>query len=235
MKKVISFSLWGNDPKYCQGAIRNAELAAEIYPGWECHFHVDCKVPSAVLVALGSLDNTRVIFRLDADQPYIDKTPNVAIGDWRGMFWRFEMTEDTDVLISRDCDSRLSLREKAAVDQWLAGDKGFHIMRDHPWHGAKILGGMWGMKKDSLPEFLDLMLSWKQEDRWQTDQDFLAAEIYPRVVTDACVHDEFFKPHPLEDTLPFPTHREGLEFVGSTFDENEQSVEEHLRALQQAL
>ena len=32
MKKVISFCLWGNDPKYNVGAIRNAEIAKEIYP-----------------------------------------------------------------------------------------------------------------------------------------------------------------------------------------------------------
>ena len=29
--KIISFSLWGQDPKYTIGAIRNAELAREIY------------------------------------------------------------------------------------------------------------------------------------------------------------------------------------------------------------
>ena len=30
MKKIISFSLWGDNPVYTQGAIRNAELAKEI-------------------------------------------------------------------------------------------------------------------------------------------------------------------------------------------------------------
>jgi len=34
MKKIISFSLWGDNPVYTQGAIRNAELAKEIYPDW---------------------------------------------------------------------------------------------------------------------------------------------------------------------------------------------------------
>jgi len=32
MKKVVSFSLWGDNPIYNIGAIRNAELAKEIYP-----------------------------------------------------------------------------------------------------------------------------------------------------------------------------------------------------------
>jgi len=36
MKKIISFSLWGDNPIYTQGAIRNAELAKEVYPDWVC-------------------------------------------------------------------------------------------------------------------------------------------------------------------------------------------------------
>ena len=39
-KKVISFSLYGNDPKYCVGAIKNAKLAKYIYPDWVCRFKV---------------------------------------------------------------------------------------------------------------------------------------------------------------------------------------------------
>ena len=39
MKKVISFSLWGDDPKYTIGAIRNAELAKTVYPGWVPRFY----------------------------------------------------------------------------------------------------------------------------------------------------------------------------------------------------
>jgi hypothetical protein len=71
------------------------------------------------------------------------------------------------------------------VEQWLISGKGFHIMRDHPWHGSKMLGGMWGCRKDALPEFNRLMANFPFEDRWQTDQDFLNQEIYPRVVNDA--------------------------------------------------
>ena len=55
-------------------------------------------------------------------------------GDWSGMFWRFAAIDDHDVevMLSRDTDSRLTLREKAAVDDWLSSGKLFHVMRDHP-------------------------------------------------------------------------------------------------------
>ena len=40
-------------------------------------------------------------------------------GDWSGMFWRFHpcSEEDVDVVLSRDTDSRLTQREKDAVDE----------------------------------------------------------------------------------------------------------------------
>ena len=131
MRKIISFSLWGDNPKYTVGAIRNAELALQIYPSWICYFFVSENVPKEIIDVLLSYKNTRVFFKQ-------------GNGDWRSMFWRFETSYDPtiDISIFRDTDSRLSYREKYAVDEWLDSDKTFHIMRDHPYHGFPILGGM---------------------------------------------------------------------------------------------
>ena len=40
MKKVIAFSLWGNDPRYLGGAIQNISLAKIFYPDWTCRFYL---------------------------------------------------------------------------------------------------------------------------------------------------------------------------------------------------
>ena len=40
MKRVISFSLWGDNPTYNIGAIKNAEQAKILYPEFECWFYV---------------------------------------------------------------------------------------------------------------------------------------------------------------------------------------------------
>ena len=133
MKKIISYSLWGDNPKYTIGAVRNAELTPIIYPGWVSRFYCGESVPTEIIKTLISLPNTEVIM-MDVD------------GDWTGMFWRFYACEDSDIVLSRDTDSRLSLREKLAVDEWLSSDKDFHIMRDHPHHTVPILGGMWGCR-----------------------------------------------------------------------------------------
>ena len=236
--KIISLSLWGQDPKYCVGAIRNAELAEEIYPGWEIHIQMDCQVPTYVWLALGDLgDHVHPMRRIDP------KTNGVAVGDWRGMFWRFDYAncEGVEAFISRDCDSRIGEREAAAVEEWLESGKGFHIMRDHPWHGSRMLGGMWGCRTDALPEFTDMMYNMDDptellshhDDRWQTDQDFLKEKIYPRIVNDAMIHASFLKMEP--HARDFPTPRNGVEFVGQIFDENEATVPEHVAALAERL
>ena len=57
MKKVISFSLWGDNPKYTIGAIRNAELIESIYPGWVGRFYCGESVPTDIINKLKSLIN----------------------------------------------------------------------------------------------------------------------------------------------------------------------------------
>jgi hypothetical protein len=206
--KLITFSLWGDSPKYCIGALKNAELAKTIYPGWTCRFYLGTSVPREIVHKLAAMDNTHIVCM------------NVA-GDWRGMFWRFEAASDPDceVMISRDCDSRLGLREKAAVDEWMVSDKGFHTIHDHFHHNVPILGGLWGKKRDCFPEFSIFLDAWHQEDRWQTDQDFLTQVVWPRVANQTMNHSEFHT-H-IWPARPIPLPRSGREFIGATYNEHD--------------
>tara|TARA_Y100000310_G_C20497474_1_gene722276 strand:+ start:75 stop:947 length:873 start_codon:yes stop_codon:yes gene_type:complete len=139
MKKVISFSIWGDSPFYNVGAIRNAELAKCLYPDWTCRYYIGSTTPKDIIEHLQSFDNTELIFM------------NIDEG-WNGMFWRFDPISDPDVdiMISRDVDCRLTEREVAAVDEWLESEKILHIMRDHPMHSEPMMGGMWGCKTKEL-------------------------------------------------------------------------------------
>ena len=44
-KRVVSYGLYGSNPKYTTGAIRNAELVKIYFPGWVARFYVDDTVP----------------------------------------------------------------------------------------------------------------------------------------------------------------------------------------------
>ena len=206
MKKIISFSLWGNNPKYTIGAIKNAELAKTIYPDWICRFYCGKSVPSDIIEKLKTYNNVEVI----------EMEEN---GDWTGMFWRFYACEDSDVMISRDTDSRLNLREKNAVDEWLTSDKDFHIMRDHPYHNTLILGGMWGVRNGVLKNILTLIENYNKGDFWQVDQNFLREKIYPIVVNTTYVHDSYHNFNLW--SKKFSTERINQEFVGDVFNEND--------------
>ena len=217
--KLITFSLWGQNPKYLIGALKNASLAKDIYPDWICRFYVGQSVPTTIVYQLEGMNNTQIVQREE-------------FGDWRGMFWRFEPAseEGVEVMISRDTDSRLNYREKAAVDEWLNSDKGFHIMRDHPHHGFPVLGGMWGVKANVIPEMTSLINNFSQSDEYGTDYKFFAEAVMPYLDKDTIMtHDEFF------EGRPFPTARSGLEFVGQVFDENDSIVPEHVAALKERL
>lgn len=202
MNKIVSYSLWGNSPKYTVGAIKNAEQVNKFYPGWISRFYCGKSVPSNIILDLKSIPNTEIIQMEDE-------------GDWKSMFWRFYSADSDDICISRDTDSRITQREVDAVNAWLNSDKDFHIMRDHPWHGHVILGGMWGSRNGILKGLVEQINSYDQQNRYMTDQDFLKEKIYFKVRDHAMVHDPFF------EKKPFPTERQPREFVGKPFDEND--------------
>lgn len=216
MKKIISFSLWGNNPKYTIGAIRNAELTPLIYPDWIARFYCGRSVPLEIIEKLKSFPHCEVIL-MEED------------GNWEGMFWRFYACGDADVMLSRDTDSRLNMREKFAVDEWLESSKDFHIMRDHPHHTTEILGGMWGCKNGILKNIKNLIDDFVKGDFWQVDQNFLKQKIYPLIKNNVFVHDEFFNYE--TDKRNFPSKRINKEFVGDVFDEKEIRHTEYFKFL----
>ena len=200
MKKIISFSLWGDNPVYVLGAILNADIAMTEWEGWICRFYVSPNVPESAIQELESRDNVEVI-RMEQDE------------SWNGMFWRFYAAGDHDVSVAifRDADSRLSVRDKAAVGEWIATDKGIHIMRDNCQHGWEICGGAWGAKDNALCEiknFIDDFDYKMISNKHGIDQIWLSKDIYPSFWKEAYVHDDWFATSfTHEEKHPFPIPR----------------------------
>jgi hypothetical protein len=204
--KIISYSLWGDNPKYTVGAIRNAQMSRDFYPDWIARFYIGKSVPMEIVASLKNIDNTDVVL--------MDES-----GDWTGMFWRFLAADGEDIVLSRDTDCRPSWREVRAVEEWLSSDKDFHIMRDHPYHGTAILGGMWGARNGILRGISKKISEYYKGNFWQVDQNFLREIVYPVVKDRAMVHDEFF------EKKPFPLYRQPREFVGKAFNADDTEFE----------
>jgi hypothetical protein len=195
---------------YWVGAIRNIEQIKEYFPDWICRFYIDKNCNQDLINTIKG-DNVEVVLVDSKDS-------------FHGMFWRFWAAEEqeTDIFLSRDCDSRFSNREVSAIKEWLESDKDFHIMRDHPYHSVPILGGMWGCRNGLMRKIglSNLIEKWGKYERKGIDQEFLGTIVYPLIIDNVIEHSEFGLRYGGE-IRKFPTERMNYEFVGDVFDENE--------------
>lgn len=203
--KLVVFSLWGTDAKYTEGAMANVKLAKEIYPDWHCMFFVDNLFsPVADQLMFNGAIVTRFPFENVGRYYWRHCIPDVA--------WR-----DSEYYIVRDCDSRLTAREKSAVDAWIASGRTYHFMHDHPRHTCAWMQGMYGVKGYALRGITSKLRCVPDEyaginplfDEWY-------AAIKPE---ERLVHGEF-NPDTFKDQVPFPTAREGKRFVGEIYNAN---------------
>lgn len=220
-KKVISFSLWGENQRYLVGAVENAKLRSLIYPEWVCRYYVDNKVSPKVKSELRKLGSEIVEMNMDSDGYF-------------GLFWRFYIAKDKDVkiFVVRDTDSRINMREADAVREWESSDKNFHSMRDHKFHNINVLGGMWGAKRNFLPGFQEILMenlksissvNHRRGKYFDTDQKFLNGRIWPQVQKTAMIHDDVDRFR--QNALPFKTKLGDGTFVGQQWNERNQPLQ----------
>lgn len=207
--KVISFCLWGSEPRYTVGLIKNIELASIFYPDWVCWVYIHHLVSRDIFDFLLTCKNVKTI-TINTDEVVPTKF----------MLNRFLpiLSFDVKCFISRDIDTRIQPREVLAVDEWLESNKTLHIMRDHPQHFPRILGGMYGIKcSDELSNFnwIDSINNFfTVNNNKKDDQDFLLAYIYSKFENERIVHDEIRKYEGFEcKPFPIPFEKNGL-FVG---------------------
>lgn len=215
--KLVSYSLFGRDRLYLNGAIRNAWLVPKIYPGWTTRFYVSQEIPDSVIDELQAHG--------------ADVVRKERKGRIDGMFWRFLPAADTtlEAVIVRDVDSRPTTREYGAVCEWLASERILHVMRDHPCHRVVIMGGMWGCRGGAVPDMEARIGQWNLWNKKGHDQDFLRDNIYPRLCHSLLVHSELYA-YRGEDCRPFPRPRQGGEFVGCVIDPDRDTLTEEQHA-----
>jgi len=222
MKKIISYSLYGNNPKYLKGVEENCVLAKTFYPGWTVRVYTDQDLNPS----LEHMNSNLEVIKKKKEQGHL------------GLFWRFEVLKDRsiDYAIVRDLDSRLGERESKAVAQWMSSNRAFHIMRDHYYHNAKICGGMWGNNKAGIYHFSDKYDTLKKHyfesltfnetnmnprgQYFNTDQPFLWKYVWPEIVNNHLAHIDMEYKERLTFTgfeEPFPTEKEDT-FVGEPID-----------------
>ena len=222
MKNVISFVLYGNKQRYLVGAFINVVLAAKIYPEFTVRFYLADDVPGWVEKELKSFKNVE-----------IKKTP--PANKWFMHAWRFLAFSDREVeiVLVRDVDARLTVRERRAYDEWYESGLDFHIMKDHQiGHRLWPIGaGMWGGYAEKLRNMATLMGVYLQENPtgsdYLSDQHFLREKVWPKVQKSCMVHDTY---HNTKVQQPSVTKKLPVELenpanhVGAALDENDYFV-----------
>lgn len=209
-KKVISFSVYGQKNVYTLGAIKNIEVAKEVYPDWICRFYCSKDIPNLnELKSLAEAGKCEVIVLDSKIFP---------------MYWRYFASDDPSIshVIFRDTDSLVNFREQAAVYQWLASDFILHSMHDNDaGHWSPIMGGMCGLK---LPIDINMTSSindWAKAKNYNfnysDDQSFLSQVILTKYI-DSCIdHHNNPQSSKFKNSVPFPPHAPSkyADFVGA--------------------
>ena len=209
MEKIISFSLWGDKAMYGVGAILNAQLAQEHFPEWTCVFYYDKTVPGIYIKALEQFDNVLTV--------------KIEDGSY-GAFWRLYPMRENTIVLSRDCDSRLSARERRIIDEWLETDSNVCIMRDHIRHyDFFILTGMLAVRNglpDSIFEDMNKII---YDTRYASEQIFIGNSIKAKMLNDCKIFGI------KETPWMYDTYSEiGKDFIGQSYNDNGEPIYEPL-------
>ena len=184
LEKIFSFTLYGSNPLYTQGAISNAIQIPKIFDSsYKVRFYV-MDISMEIINKLRSL-NAEVI--------EMKNHKFNMMKDYK--FFRFLAVNKDNIVFFRDCDSIVSYREKIMINEFLASNKKLHIIRDHPNHKEHIMAGLFGFNKCGIPTDLMIELinqsNLKDINKYNIDQLFLAKFIYPIFKKDMVIHDNF--------------------------------------------
>lgn len=207
MKPIVSFSLFGNEPKYYIGAEKNIIEINNFLPNWEVRiYYHENMILDGKVEYLSNLGATLI------------NVKDIVLGNKESIhypfFWRFLSFFENTPSIVRDLDSRFSDREVQYINKWMSSERDYFIIRDHPWQ-APVPSGLFGIKK-FIPKFKDHFINFvNNEDlRWGADQEIL--RIYMEQINNEnvfyCGYDDRTNYIPRDDKNFF---------IGMQMDEND--------------
>jgi hypothetical protein len=181
MRKIISFCIYGDNLKYTRGLYENLLLIQQNLPDYHAVIYEGNNVPSEWIEKYKQFLFVQHI-----------KTESIGHDNMIDRFYAVDL-EDAEIVFIRDADSRIHSRDLFTIKHFEQSKHTFHTTRDHPEHGAPILGGLWGIKKGAVTQSIhDLYLSFnplqQQVNAVQHDQMFLRNILYPLIQNNIIVY-----------------------------------------------
>jgi hypothetical protein len=215
---VFSFTLFGDVDKYCKGLLRNIEIIQKEFPDFQTWVYLGNDIPVDILNTLNSMQKVKCIFT--GETGIVNK------------FYRFFAIDDpeVEVMFVRDVDSRILKRDISTIHDFLASDKKFHIVRDHPNHFHKVLAGIFAIRKGllaaPLKTIFDVYRQTNDVNTFWNDQEFLASLFWPHVLPLSMIHDDLqeFEPYTMKTPIKVPIGN-ALHFIGQVYEFDEAGTE----------
>lgn len=181
LRKIISFSLYGDSDEYYTKFILNTPLYKEYFFDFEIFLYAEINLATKLEYHC-KLNNICLILK-------------ERLSEADGMFWRFEpiINELGDLCVVRDVDYLPSSFELNLLNEFFSSNKGFHILRTHYDHKMPILGGLFAIKKECYHHFIIGYNNWIKKNIYSNiyyndDQLFLAKYVYNEIKEKSLIH-----------------------------------------------
>jgi len=223
--KVVSFCIYGSNEKYCRGLLENINIIKNKLPNFNIFIYVGNDVPDNYIKLYSNYDKVKLIY-----------TNRIGHDNMINRFFAID-EDNVELMIVRDADSRIHNRDLWCIYHFINSPFAAHTIRDHPDHQAKIMGGLWGLKKGLLNDKISYIYSFYNNNgsvinQMQHDQYFLKDIIYGLVKkyliiytndTELCLEDG-------ENICLIPFPIENNEFCGQVV-EYKNSVAHNIHSL----
>lgn len=228
-KKIISYSLFGDDSLYLDGMIENVLLRPQIYPDWRIRIYIAEDCPA--IPVLNTMDCELVLM-----PPFIGIDRQDKNWTWKiehtAMFWRYFVIDELelgDCVILRDADSRLSHREANVVNHWLTTSYAVCRIAENEAHfrNGFMMTGMAGFKGGFLTGIRESIEEWVE---------FYKTLNHPWIFVDLEYNTNILAPIISSQTIgygfghpnPLPPLKDGESFIGEVIDGYKRGTEYRL-------
>jgi hypothetical protein len=174
MKKIIVYSIFGQEEFYRKGLIDNLKIIDVMFPDFVTRIYADATLPADFVRTLEG-PNVEIVIK-KSEYPY------------HGLLWRFLPLLEPEVFsVIRDCDQRLTERDRWMYDDFHSTGRNYFVIRDLPGCKSPLMAGGWGFQ--GIKEGVQVVKLW---DEWRKsqkllpggylwDQGFLGKKIYPKI------------------------------------------------------
>ena len=234
-------SLYGKDPRYTWGVIRNAQLVPVYLPDWTLRVYIAAdQAPPELSVPPRIINKLRL---LGAEVVEVSTRNSITPRNWRLLVAN---DEQIDYFLIRDADTRPSEREAVIIKDWLSTTEKnrpqcnvIHCIRDHPKHADQaVVNGLWGgrpgalhqLLRQNIAEMIDRAVSETTSssvNRTKSTMTFMNQVLWPAVSNFSYCHDSVSpcdRWTPLSSRRSFPFPRQGRQYIGQKFDAHQQLI-----------